>query len=48
MKEFTANLKLGTGMFQFRGGYNEFAFSMNVTMDFIRAQVSLWGYNFYS
>lgn len=46
--KFTANLKLGTGMFQFRRRYYDFAFSMNVAMDFLMAQVSLWGYNFYS
>lgn len=48
VKELIANLKLGTGMLQFGGGCNDFAFSMNVAMDFFQAQVSLWGCNFYS
>lgn len=46
MKEFIDDLKLGTGMFEFRGGNTDFAFTMNVVMDFFRAQVSLWGCNF--
>ena len=48
MKEFTADLKLGMGMLQLRGGNTNFAFGVNVVMDFFRAQVSLWGCNFSS
>lgn len=48
MKEFIADLKLGTGMLELRRGNADFAFSMKVSMDFFRAQVSLCGFNFSS
>lgn len=48
MKQFIADLKLGMGTLQLRGGNTDFAFSISVALDFFRAQVPLWGCSFSS